>query len=137
MGMITPIPPPAAFKKLFCYFLQFRMKSTCFWFGCIPGPPIVGLIPGLGCLSGHSLSIVLTGTAPGLSTGLPWPAGSPGWGAPILALIAGFGCSGKRLPPPTKNIVLIFLKLELIDSYKILHHQKYPDDCMCHQKTLD
>ena len=94
--------------------------STCFWLGCIPGPPIVGLMPGLGCLSGHSLSIVLTGTAPGLSTGLPWPAASPGCGAPILALIAGFGCSGNRLPPTTK---IVYSTIMLTKSLTTQHLQ--------------
>ena len=73
---------------------------TCFWFGWMPGPPRVGLIPGLGCLSGHSLSMVLTGGwLPGPGICLPGTPPMP----PILPLIEGLGWSGKILAPWTEN----------------------------------
>ena len=61
MGMMTPIvPPPFG------------------WLGCMPGPPMVGLMPGMGPpLPAHSLSIVLIG-------GIFAPfIGRPGMGIPF------------------------------------------------------
>ena len=69
--------------------------------GCIPGPPMVGLMPGIGPpFPPHSFSAVLIGgdilPAPGgCKRPLPWlspvPGCAPGWAASrILSFIAEF-----------------------------------------------